>query len=39
MKQGQGGGSLVDADEFVGALENILRLLVGWRRLPRDMSV
>ena len=33
VEQGQGGGGLVDPDELVGALENILRLLVGWGRL------
>jgi len=33
VEEGQGGGSLVDADELVGAFEDILGFLMGWRRL------
>jgi hypothetical protein len=33
VEDGQGGGGLVDADELMGALENILRLRVRWGRL------
>lgn len=33
VEEYEGGGRLLDADELVGALEDILRLLVRWGRL------
>lgn len=33
VEKGQGGGGLVDADEFMGALQDILGFLMRWRRL------
>jgi hypothetical protein len=33
VEECEGGGSLVDADEFVGALQDVLRFLMRWRRL------
>lgn len=38
VEKGQGGGRLLDADELIGAFENILWFLVGWRRLLRQVS-
>lgn len=38
MEQNQGRGGLVHADEFVGALQNIFRLLVWRRRLRKEQG-
>lgn len=38
VKEGEGGGGLADADEFVGALQDIFWLLVGWRRHAGQQS-
>lgn len=37
VQEVQGGGSLTNADEFMGALENILRLLMRRRRLYKSL--
>jgi len=38
VKEGEGGRGLVDPDELLGALEDILRLLMRRRRLSTDVS-
>ena len=38
VKEGEGGRGLVDPDELLGALEDVLRLLMRRRRLSTDVS-